>query len=88
MRNRNSFVVGALMALVAPVLAFAAAYLLKGNLYLINKPALPYFVAIAVNMVLMRVLAKKDIPNTIRGIIITTFVVMVVVFLTIVRPIR
>jgi len=88
MLNRNSFVVGALIALVAPALAFATAYLLKGNLYLMNKPALPYFAAIAVNMVLMRVLAKKEVPNTIRGIIITTFVVMVVVFLTVVRPIR
>ena len=88
MFSRNSIAIGILAGLGAPALAFAAAYLLKDNLYLMNKPSLPYFAAIAVNIIVMRVLAKKEMPDTIRGMAICTFVFMVVVFLTVVRPIR
>jgi hypothetical protein len=88
MLNRNSIVTGILIALVFPAIAVAAAYLLKGNLYIINKPALPHFIAIAFNLVLIRICAKKGLPDTSRGIMITTFVFMLLVLFTIVHPLK
>ena len=60
MLNKNSLVAGVLIALICPVLAFATLYFFTDNLYLINKPALPYFIAIALNLGLMRVFHKKN----------------------------
>jgi hypothetical protein len=88
MFSRNRIIDGVLIGLIAPALAFALAWLLRGNLYLMNKPGAPYFAAIIINLVFMRGLVKKEVPNTIRGIMICTFVFMVVVFLTVIKPIR
>jgi len=88
MLTKNNIATGVLIALVFPAGAFATAYLLKGNLYLLNKPALPYLIAIALNLVLMRLCAKKDMVNTVKGIMITTFAFMLAVLLLVVHPIR
>jgi hypothetical protein len=88
MLKKNSMVTGILAALVFPAMAVAAAYLLKSNLYIINKPALPHFIAIACNLVLIRICAKKELPDTSRGIMITTIVFMLLVLFTIVHPLK
>jgi hypothetical protein len=79
---------GVLVALIFPAIACLAAYLLKNNFYLINKPALPYFAAIAFNMVLLRICYKKEAGKTVSGIMLVTFVFMIMVFIFKVHPIR
>ncbi len=88
MLNKNSLPAGILIALIAPALAWAAAYMLKDNNLIINKSALPYFIAIALNLVLIRVFSKKAADKTIRGIILVTFVFMVLIFIFKIHPVR
>ncbi|WP_259068996.1 hypothetical protein HDF24_05790 [Mucilaginibacter sp. X4EP1] len=88
MLKKNNLPFGILIGLIFPTLAFIAAYLLRYNVYIINKPGIPYFIAIALNLILIRVGSKKELDQTIKGIMLATFVCMVVVFLFKIHPIR
>jgi len=81
MLNKNNMLTGVLAALIFPAIAFGAAYLLKYNELIINKPALPYFVAIALNLLLLRFCLKRDMGETAKGVILATFVFMVLLFI-------
>ncbi len=72
---------GLLAALIFPVSAFAVKYLLKNNIFILNKPAVPYLVAIALNLILIRFCVQKDMEKTARGIMLATFLVLVLVFI-------
>lgn len=72
---------GVLLALPFPAIAWLVASLLKNNVDLINKPALPYVFAIALNLLLLRFVVKKDLDKTARGIMLATFVFMVALFM-------
>lgn len=76
---------GILLALPFPAVAWLAAYLLKNNADLINKPALPYVVAIALNLLMLRFTVKKDLDKTARGVMLATFAIMVALFMFKVR---
>jgi predicted Na+-dependent transporter len=88
MLKKNGMPYGILIAFIFPVIAGVAAYLLKNNMYLNNKPALPYFTAIAFNLVLLRVFYKKEADKTVRGIMLVTFVFMLLTFIFIIHPIK
>lgn len=81
MLNKNSLLAGVLAALVFPAIAWGAAYLLWDSVALINRPALPYLIAIAINLILLRFLLKRDLDKTARGIMLGTFVIMLLVFM-------
>jgi hypothetical protein len=81
MLNKNSFLTGILAALIFPVIAWGMAYLLKTNVEIINRPALPYFASIALNLVIIRFALKKELDLTARGIMLATFIVMLLVFI-------
>ncbi|MDB4921593.1 hypothetical protein [Mucilaginibacter sp.] len=81
MLNKNSFITGILAALIFPAIALAVAYLLKTNVEIINRPALPYFIAIALNLIMMRIILKKELDQTARGIMLATFIIMLLVFI-------
>jgi hypothetical protein len=88
MLKKDSIITGVLIALIFPVIAWGAAYLLRNQAYIIGRPAIPYLVAIAFNLILIRLLQKKDMDKTSRGIMLATFVVMLLVVLTKVYHIR
>ena len=88
MLNKNSMLTGILAALIFPGLAFVTSYLLKNNFYIINKPAVPYFIAIGINLVLIRICLKKDMDKTGRGIMLATFISMLLIFIFKFHPIR
>jgi len=81
MFSKNSYLAGGLIALVFPAMAILAAWLFKDSTLLLNKPALPNLVAIALNLIMMRLLSKKDTVKTVKGIMGVTFVFMVVAFI-------
>jgi drug/metabolite transporter (DMT)-like permease len=81
MLNKNSLPAGIFAGLIFPAVAWIAAYLLKGSVELINRPALPFFIAIALNLIMLRLFLKKDLDKTGRGVILITFVVMLFVFI-------
>ena len=86
MLKKDSIITGGLIGIVFPAISAVVAYLLKGNLYLINKPAVPYLVGIAANLIVMRILSKKDQPGTAKGIMITTFAFMMVTLIFVIHP--
>lgn len=88
MLNKNHIATGISVGLIFPVIAVTAARMLRDNLYLINKPALPYFIAIALNMVLTRILFRRNLHTTAKGVMLGTFVFMVIVLLINVHPLR
>lgn len=88
MLNKNHIATGISVGLIFPVIAVTAARMLRDNLYLINKPALPYFIAIALNMVLTRILFRRNLDTTAKGVMLGTFVFMVIVLLINVHPLR
>jgi hypothetical protein len=88
MLTKDSLIAGLLLGVIFPGIAFAAAYLLRDNIFIINKPALPFLVAIALNLVATRFFAKRDLVKLVKGIVITTFAVMLLLFIFILHPIR
>jgi zinc transporter ZupT len=88
MLKTNSITAGVLMGLLFPVISLIAVYFLKDNLYLLNKPALPYLVAIAANLIIMRICSKKDMVHTVKGIMITTFAFMLLVLFIVIHRVR
>jgi hypothetical protein len=88
MLKKNNLFPGILAALIFPALAWVAEYLLKTNAYILNKPAVPYFVAIGLNLILLRYSFKREMDQTGRGIILATFVCMILVLLFKIHPTR
>ncbi|HWZ02448.1 MAG TPA: hypothetical protein VNX40_02495 [Mucilaginibacter sp.] len=81
MFSKNSYLTGALIALIFPVVSLVVAYVFKDSTLILNKPALPYLVAIVLNLVMMRLISKKETVKTVKGIMIVTFIFMVVAFI-------
>jgi len=81
MQYKNTMLMGVLLALPFPAIAWLVASLLKNNVDLINKPALPYVIAIALNLLMLRFAVKKDLDKTARGVMLATFAIMLVLFM-------
>ena len=81
MLNKNSLLAGITTALLFPAIAWGMAYLLRNSVDIINRPALPYLVAIALNLILLRFLLKWDLDKTARGVMLGTFIIMLLVFM-------
>lgn len=82
MLKKDSIITGALIALIFPAIAWLVAVLLKNQVYIINRPAIPYLFAIALNLILIRLIQKRDMDKTGRGIMLASFVIMLWVVLT------
>ena len=76
---------GFLLALPFPAIAWLVASLLKNNVDIISKPALPYIIAIALNLLMLRFTVKKDLDRTARGVMLGTFAIMLALFMFKVR---
>ena len=81
MFSKNSYLTGILAALIFPAIAWGVAGYFRYTIELTNRPALPYFVAIAFNLIMLRFALKKDLDKTGRGIMLGTFMVMILVFM-------
>jgi hypothetical protein len=88
MLKKDSMPAGVLAALIFPVIAFVIASLLKNNVDIINRPGLPYFIAIALNLILIRISFKKGLDHTAKGIMLATFACMLLIFIFKIHPIR
>lgn len=88
MLNKDNLLTGILGALIFPTLAWAAIYLLKDCAYIINRPLVPYFIAIGLNLILLRLGLRSGREKTARGIILATFVFMVLLFILKIHPFK
>ena len=82
MLKKNNIITGLLSGLIFPGTTWLVfGFLLKNKVVLLNKPAIPYLVAIAVNLFIIRYLFKKGDDQTGTGMILCTFVAMLLIFL-------
>jgi hypothetical protein len=81
MLNKNSMLTGVFIAFIFPGIAWLIEYMLKANTYIINRPAVPYFAAIALNLFIIRFCLKNDADQTGRGVMLATFIFMIFVLL-------
>lgn len=89
MLKNNSIAAGIIGGLILPGISlFVFLYLLKGSFLIFNKPGVPYLVAIAFNLFIIRYCFKQGHDKTGAGIILVTFVFMAAVFLLKLQPIR
>jgi hypothetical protein len=89
MLKNNNLITGLLGGAILPgVSLFVFLYLLKGDFLILNKPGLPYLIAIVINMFIIRYCFKVDKANIATGMILVTFVFTALVFLLKLIPIR
>jgi len=82
MLKKNNIAIGLLAGLIFPGLTWLVfGYFFKNKVILLNKPTIPYLVAIAVNLFIIRYLFKKGDDQTGTGMILCTFVGMLLIFL-------
>jgi hypothetical protein len=81
MLKKDNLFTGVLASLIFPALAWATEYLLKDTAYMINRPLAPYFIAIALNLILLRLGFRSGRDKTGRGIMLATFGFMVLLFI-------
>ncbi|MFI5158827.1 MAG: hypothetical protein ACHQF4_08170 [Sphingobacteriales bacterium] len=87
MLKKDNLLTGILAALVFPALAWVAAYLLKDNAYIIGRPSMPYIIAIALNLFLLRYSYKNGGDKTGRGVIVATFAFLLLLIF-IIHPVK
>jgi hypothetical protein len=82
MFKQNNLFIGMLYGFIPPVVAWLVfAMLLKNDAIIMNKPAVPYLVAIGLNLLLLRFSAKAYLDKTSNGIMIATFACTILVFI-------
>lgn len=82
MLKKDTYITGILLAFPLPAAAFVlATYAFQDTILVINKPALPYLAAIALNLIMMRLFGGEGMVKTVKGIIIATFLIMMALFI-------
>jgi len=82
MLKKDSYLTGILLAIPLPTAAFVmATYVFQYSVLIINKPVLPYLVAFAFNLIMMRLFGADGIMKTVKGIMIATFLITVALFM-------
>ena len=82
MLKQNNIIIGILIACVLPCITWVILGLvLKNAVVVLNKPAIPYLIIVAMNLGFIKYLFKKGLDQTATGVIITTFIVMLYAFL-------
>jgi len=82
MFKTNNLWLGILYGLVTPAIAWLIFnYVLHDEAIIMDKPAAPYLLAIGLNLLMLRYSAKNHLDKTSNGIMISTFVCMLLVFM-------
>ncbi|MBD1392983.1 hypothetical protein [Mucilaginibacter glaciei] len=82
MFSKNSLPLGMLYGFIPSLLVWLLCnYILNNEAFVMDKPAAPYLIAICLNLLLLRYAAKKHLDEMSRGIMLITFVCMLLVFI-------
>lgn len=81
MLRKNSVLTGFITGLVIPGLALLIFNVVYKGMVLLNKPAIPYLVALGLNLFIIRICYKKDADKTGKGIMLSTFICMLLMVL-------
>ena len=67
---------GFIIGLILPALALMLFNILYKGAMLFNKPAIPYLVALGLNLIIIRICYKKNADQTGLGVMLATFISM------------
>ena len=81
MLSKNSILTGVLAGLIFPLIAWICFDVIYKGLVLMGKPGIPYFIAIALNLLIIRYAVNKEAHKTSQGVMISTFVITLLVFI-------
>lgn len=81
MLSKNSLLLGFIVGLILPAIAWVVFTVMYPGVVLLNKPAIPYLVAVGLNLLLIRLCNKKGADNTGRGVMLVTFVCIVLLII-------
>jgi hypothetical protein len=81
MFHKNSMFVGFVLGLILPGLALLLFNILYKDAVVLGKPAIPYMVALGLNLIAIRISYKKDADQTGKGIMLSTFICMLLLVL-------
>jgi hypothetical protein len=82
MLNKNSVGLGLLVGSILPVICWVLfEFVLHNDAIIMDKPAVPYLIAIGLNLVLLRYCFKNNLEDTAKGIMMFTFAFMLVIFI-------
>jgi hypothetical protein len=73
--------VGFVLGLILPGLALLLFNILYKDAVVLGKPAIPYMVALGLNLIAIRISYKKDADQTGKGIMLSTFICMLLLVL-------
>jgi hypothetical protein len=86
MRYKNNIVTGIVAGMILPAVAWVLfGYIFKDAVFM-NKPGIPYLVAVAINLVGVRYGFRNDMDKTATGLIAASFIVTSLVFLLKIQP--
>lgn len=75
---RDHFVLGAALALIAPLLAFLA--ITNGLVtWVQHKPAILYAIALLINLLIARFYYGRELGKSAQGVILMTFIIVIFV---------
>lgn len=82
MLNKNDISTGLLLGAILPGLSlFIFMFLLKNHVVFMNKPGIPYFVAFALNLFILRYCYAKGADKTGNGIAMISLLFMLAIFI-------
>lgn len=81
MSKKVQFVTGLLSGLVFPIIMWLIFGVFCKNLILFDKPALPYWVAIAINLIIVRYFIRNSKELAAYVVLAVTFVLMIAMFM-------
>lgn len=84
MLKNNNLYLGIALGLIFPAISWLLfGYLYKG-VVIMHKPAIPYLVAIALNLAIMKFIGQQR-NKTAQGIMLSTFLFMIIIFLLVLK---
>ncbi|MDB5150061.1 MAG: hypothetical protein JWQ57_4081 [Mucilaginibacter sp.] len=82
MLNKNDTSTGLLIGAILPAISlFVFLFVLKNHVVFMNKPGIPYFVAFALNLFILRYCYAKGADKTGNGIAMISFLFMLAIFI-------
>jgi len=70
---------GVMLGIITRALAWLIFHVIYKGIVLLNKPAIPYLVALGINLFIIRILIKNNMDDTGRGVMLTTFVCVILI---------
>jgi len=74
MFKKNGIVTGLVAGIIFPLVAWVCFDVIYKGVVLMQKPALPYFIAVGLNLVLIRYVVNKGWHKAGQGVMIVTFI--------------